>query len=83
MRIMGTVSRPRAYFCAPPRRVGIHSSVEKIFPQKLAAATGFGVFAYSRAGYGASDPVKLPRPLDYMPKEAQDRAWASFGRYWL
>ena len=29
-----------------------------------------GVFAYSRAGYGASTPVKLPRPLDYMHVEA-------------
>jgi len=40
------------------------------FPEKLQAATGAGVFAYSRAGYGASSPVKLPRPLDYMHKEA-------------
>jgi pimeloyl-ACP methyl ester carboxylesterase len=40
------------------------------FPDKLAAATGAGVFAYSRAGYGASTPVKLPRPLDYMHIEA-------------
>ena len=41
------------------------------FPQKLAAATGWGVFAYSRAGYGRSDPVELPRPLDYMSREAR------------
>jgi pimeloyl-ACP methyl ester carboxylesterase len=40
------------------------------FPRRLAAATGFGVFAYSRAGYGRSDPVTLPRPLDYMTREA-------------
>ena len=40
------------------------------FPEKLQAATGCGVFAYSRAGYGASTPVKLPRPLDYMHTEA-------------
>jgi pimeloyl-ACP methyl ester carboxylesterase len=40
------------------------------FPDKLQAATGAGVFAYSRAGYGASTPVKLPRPLDYMQIEA-------------
>ncbi len=40
------------------------------FPEKLADATGFGVFAYSRAGYGQSDPVELPRPLDYMSREA-------------
>jgi pimeloyl-ACP methyl ester carboxylesterase len=41
------------------------------FLAKLAAATGWGVFAYSRAGYGASDPVDLPRPLDYMTREAR------------
>jgi pimeloyl-ACP methyl ester carboxylesterase len=40
------------------------------FPDKLQAATGAGVLAYSRAGYGASSPVKLPRPLDYMHVEA-------------
>jgi len=40
------------------------------FPRMLAEATGFGVFAYSRAGYGRSDPVALPRPLDYMTREA-------------
>lgn len=40
------------------------------FPDKLAAATGAGVFAYSRAGYGASSPVKLPRRTDYMHVEA-------------
>src|SRR3978361_1758142 len=40
------------------------------FPEKLAAATGTGVFAYSRAGYGASSPAQLPRPLDYMHVEA-------------
>lgn len=44
----------------------------KDVPARLAAATGFGVFAYSRAGYGASDPVRLPRPLDYMTREAED-----------
>lgn len=41
-------------------------------PEKLQAATGAGVFVYSRAGYGASTPVKLPRPLDYMHIEALD-----------
>ena len=42
------------------------------FPEKLQAATGAGMFAYSRAGYGASTPAKLPRPLDYMHTEALD-----------
>ncbi|TMK48719.1 MAG: alpha/beta hydrolase [Alphaproteobacteria bacterium] len=40
------------------------------FPDRLQAATSAGVFVYSRAGYGASTPVKLPRPLDYMQIEA-------------
>jgi pimeloyl-ACP methyl ester carboxylesterase len=40
------------------------------FPAELAAGTGWGVLAYSRAGYGNSDPVDLPRPLDYMTREA-------------
>jgi pimeloyl-ACP methyl ester carboxylesterase len=42
------------------------------FPEKLQAATGTGVFVYSRAGYGASTKVALPRPLDYMHIEALD-----------
>ena len=42
------------------------------FPEKLQAATSACVFAYSRAGYGASSPVKLPRPIDYMHIEALD-----------
>ena len=42
------------------------------FPEKLQAATSAGVFVYSRAGYGASTPVTLPRPLDYMHVEALD-----------
>ena len=42
------------------------------FPEKLAAATGFGVFAFSRAGYGKSNLAELPRPVDYMTCEARD-----------
>jgi pimeloyl-ACP methyl ester carboxylesterase len=42
------------------------------FPEKLSAATGVGVFVYSRAGYGKSSPVNLPRPLSYMHDEAQE-----------
>lgn len=42
------------------------------FPQQIADATGLPVFAYSRAGYGQSDVVDLPRPLDYMTREAVD-----------
>src|SRR5262247_3453014 len=42
------------------------------FPDKLQAATGAGVFVYSRAGYGRSSPVKLPRPLTFMQEEARE-----------
>ncbi len=42
------------------------------FPRALAEATGCGVFAYSRAGYGASSPVPMPRGPDYMHVEALD-----------
>jgi pimeloyl-ACP methyl ester carboxylesterase len=41
------------------------------FPEKLQAATGAGVFVYSREGYGQSSPVTLPRPLSFMHQEAQ------------
>ncbi len=40
------------------------------FPAGLHEATGLPVFAYSRFGYGTSSPVPLPRPLDYMHREA-------------
>jgi pimeloyl-ACP methyl ester carboxylesterase len=42
------------------------------FPDRLQQATRASVFVYSRAGYGASSPVALPRPLDYMQREARD-----------
>jgi pimeloyl-ACP methyl ester carboxylesterase len=41
------------------------------FPRQLAEATGCGALVYSRAGYGGSDPVPLPRPLRFMHDEAQ------------
>jgi pimeloyl-ACP methyl ester carboxylesterase len=47
-------------------------SIWRDFPKALANATGTRVFAYSRAGYGKSGPVKLPRPLDFMQREARE-----------
>ena len=41
------------------------------FPERLGAAVGAGAFAYSRAGYGGSSTVALPRPLSYMHDEAE------------
>ena len=62
---------------AAPTIVMLHEGLGSVglwgdFPEKLQAATGAGVFAYSRAGYGVSSPVPLPRPLDYMHIEASD-----------
>ena len=39
-------------------------------PERLAAETGCRVLAYSRFGYGQSDPAELPRPMSYMHDEA-------------
>lgn len=60
---------------AAPTLVLLHEGLGSVglwgdFPDRLAAATGAGVFVYSRAGYGQSSPVSLPRPLDYMEHEA-------------
>ncbi len=45
------------------------ASTWRDFPAALAEATGCGALVYSRAGYGGSDEVALPRPLTYMHHE--------------
>ena len=60
---------------APTALVLLHEGLGSVglwrdFPERLFAATGRPVFAYSRLGYGRSDPARLPRPLDYMTREA-------------
>jgi len=40
------------------------------FPATLAEATGRAALAWSRAGHGRSASCDLPRPLDYMEREA-------------
>ncbi|MDX1529653.1 MAG: alpha/beta hydrolase [Gammaproteobacteria bacterium] len=47
-------------------------SMWRDFPERLLQATGLGVFAYSRKGYGRSSACQLPRPLSYMHDEALD-----------
>jgi pimeloyl-ACP methyl ester carboxylesterase len=42
------------------------------FADDLAAATGAGVLAYSRAGYGNSSPSRLPRTVAFMHEEARE-----------
>lgn len=59
---------------AAPTLVMLHEGLGSVglwrdTPERLAAATGCGVVAYSRAGYGGSDPADLPRPLDYQTTE--------------
>ncbi|MEL6464660.1 MAG: alpha/beta hydrolase [Pseudomonadota bacterium] len=60
-----------------PTLVMLHEGLGSVglwrdWPGALAGATGLGVLAYSRAGYGRSSSVPLPRPLDYMTREAED-----------
>jgi pimeloyl-ACP methyl ester carboxylesterase len=61
---------------AAPTLVMLHEGLGCVglwgdFPDKLQAATGCGVFVYSREGYGKSSPASLPRPLNFMHQEAQ------------
>ena len=61
---------------AAPTLVFLHEGLGcvalwKDFPQQLVAATGCGALVYSRAGYGGSDPVALPRPLTYLHDEGR------------
>lgn len=69
-----------AWWGSPPDRaptlVLLHEGLGSVglwrdVPQRLAESTGCGVFAFSRFGYGQSDPVILPRPMTYMHEEAQ------------
>jgi pimeloyl-ACP methyl ester carboxylesterase len=62
---------------AAPTIVMLHEGLGSVstwgpFPAALAEKTGTGVFVYSRAGYGRSSSVALPRPLDYMQREAAE-----------
>jgi len=60
---------------AAPTLVFLHEGLGSVstwrdVPLELAARTGCGALVYSRIGYGASEPVALPRPLTYMHEEA-------------
>jgi pimeloyl-ACP methyl ester carboxylesterase len=62
---------------AAPTIVMLHEGLGSVglwggFPEKIAAATGAGVFVYSRAGYGNSNPGTLPRSIRFMHEEACD-----------
>ncbi|HEV2851261.1 MAG TPA: alpha/beta hydrolase [Thermoanaerobaculia bacterium] len=58
-----------------PTLVFLHEGLGSVslwrdFPDRLAERTGCGALVYSRAGYGKSDPVPLPRPVRFMHDEA-------------
>jgi len=62
---------------AAPTLVLLHEGLGSVaqwkdFPTRLSQATGWGVMAYSRPGYGHSDPMPLPWPRDYMERHAAD-----------
>jgi pimeloyl-ACP methyl ester carboxylesterase len=70
------VARVGAASPSKPTLVFLHeglgsASLWRDFPQKVAAATGCPALVYSRQGYGKSDPIELPRPLDFMQQEAR------------
>lgn len=73
-RLEATWSGPRP--AQAPTLVLLHEGLGCVrlwrdFPEALSEQTGCGVLTYSRAGYGQSDPVTLPRPLTYMHDEAR------------
>ncbi len=59
-----------------PTLVFLHEGLGSVslwrdFPDRVCAATGLGALVYSRQGYGASEPVPLPRPVRFMHDEAE------------
>lgn len=70
LRTIGDIS-------AGPVLVFLHEGLGTIrgwrdVPDHLAATTGRPALVYERTGYGGSGPVALPRPLDYLAREAED-----------
>src|SRR6204780_703089 len=60
---------------AAPTIVMLHEGLGSVglwgsFPDAVNAATGAGVFVYSRAGYGKSRPGPMPRSISFMHEEA-------------
>src|ERR1044071_5506981 len=64
-------SRPEA----APTFVFLHEGLGCVemwrdFPEQVVEATGYGALVYSRAGYGKSDGIVLPRRVEFMHDEA-------------
>ena len=61
---------------ARPVLVFLHEGLGSIaqwkdFPRLLVNATGLAALVYERWGFGRSDPLVLPRPSDYLAREAE------------
>ncbi len=61
---------------AAPTIVLLHQGLGSVslwqdMPARIALATGCGVLAWSRFGYGQSDAAALPRPLTYLHEEGR------------
>ncbi len=59
-----------------PTLVFLHEGLGSIgqwkgFPSKLCRALGLPAIVYDRWGFGASEPLVLPRPRDYLQQEAE------------
>ncbi len=66
--------KPRKAVAPRPAIILLHEGLGSVamwrdFPGLLAEKTGCEVIAYSRAGYGKSDPARLPRKVSYMHDE--------------
>jgi pimeloyl-ACP methyl ester carboxylesterase len=75
MRLEYTMIGPRPD--AAPTIVMLHEGLGSVglwgsFPDAIAAATGAGVFVYSRAGYGHSSAARLPRSTSFLDEEARE-----------
>ncbi|MCF3935224.1 alpha/beta hydrolase [Acuticoccus sp. M5D2P5] len=58
-----------------PTIVFLHEGLGSIgqwhdFPARLAEKTGLPVLVYERHGYGQSEPLDAPRPIDFIEREA-------------
>jgi pimeloyl-ACP methyl ester carboxylesterase len=77
MRIASSEVEVLTHAGAEPALVFLHEGLGsarhwRAFPEEIGRETGLAAIAYSRLGYGRSDAVALPRPLDYMQREAEE-----------
>jgi pimeloyl-ACP methyl ester carboxylesterase len=73
-----TVTECRTIAGSSPTIVFLHEGLGCMamwhdFPDRVADAVGLGAFVYSRAGYGASEPIALPRSPRFMHEEAFEK----------